>query len=139
VPEEYLRAALDDNVVWLGWRNDIRDLLAVSSIVVLPSRSGEGLPRSLLEGMAMEKPIVTTDVPGCRQVVDNARNGYLVPPRNSQALADAIRRLASDADLRLAFGQCSRRRVEMEFDQDIINRQILRDLYNVEERQEVPI
>jgi len=59
-------------------------------VVVLPSYYREGVPRVILEAMSMGKPVVTTDMPGCRDAVEDGKNGLLVPPKNSQALAEAI-------------------------------------------------
>ena len=78
------------NFTWLGHRYDIPLLIAASDICVLPSYYREGVPRNLLEGMCMAKPIITTDSVGCKETVDNGWNGYLIPTQNSVALADAI-------------------------------------------------
>jgi glycosyltransferase involved in cell wall biosynthesis len=73
------------------------------------------LPKSLIEACAAGRPIVTTDVPGCRAVVTHEVNGLLVPPRNPEALADALERLVHDAALRERFGRAGRARAEREF------------------------
>ena len=86
----------------------------MSDISVLPSYR-EGVPLSLLESAAMGKPIVTTDVPGCREVVENGINGFLVPPKDPLALADAIEKLVLNPELREQFGLASRERAVKEF------------------------
>lgn len=129
VPEEYLTSVNHGNFKWLDFRNDVPAILALSDVVVLPSYYREGVPRSLLEAMSMGKPIITTDNPGCREVVQEKRNGFLVPIKNSFALASAIGELLSSADKRLVFGQHSRQMVENEFAEELITRRVLKDLY----------
>jgi glycosyltransferase involved in cell wall biosynthesis len=115
IPVETLQLWQEEgNVEWLGHRVDISLLLAQSHIVCLPSYR-EGLPKSLLEGLAVGRPIVATDVPGCREVVRYGVNGYLVPPRNSAALAEALERLLADKNLRRKMGAESRNLAESEF------------------------
>lgn len=105
----------DSGVVeWLGHRDDIPKLLAESHIVCLPSYR-EGLPKSLLEGLATGRPIVTTDVPGCRETVLEGVNGFLVPPKDALALADALEKLVLDGALRKSMGRESRRIAVSEF------------------------
>jgi glycosyltransferase involved in cell wall biosynthesis len=106
-------------VEWLGQRDDIPTILARSQIACLPSYR-EGLPRSLLEAMAAGLPIVSTDVPGCREAVRHGENGLLVPARDSVALAAALRTLIEDAELRRRFGDAGRRRAEHEFASSIV-------------------
>lgn len=114
-------------ITWLGPRNDIAELYNQAHIAVLPSYR-EGLPKSLLEAVACGKPIVTTDVPGCREVVNANENGLLVPPRDAQALAIALKKLVEYPELRLRMGKNSRRRAEEEFDEKKIISETL-DLY----------
>jgi glycosyltransferase involved in cell wall biosynthesis len=103
----------------LGHSDDVRPQIAASDCIVLPSYR-EGLPRVLLEGAAMAKPLITTDVPGCRQVVDDRRNGLLCTVRHPASLADAMLRMIrfSDAERR-AMGEAGRKKVEVEFDERI--------------------
>lgn len=109
---EFLRS--NSAVHWLGKREDIFELLACADIFVLPSYR-EGIPRTLLEAGSMALPIVTTDAVGCREVVDDGRNGFLVPVGDSELLAQKIAALASDSTLREAFGHASRKKILAEF------------------------
>ncbi|MBK1617743.1 hypothetical protein CKO42_04590 [Lamprobacter modestohalophilus] len=101
-------------VTWLGERCDIPTLLAESHIVALPSYR-EGLPKALLEALAAGRPIITTDVPGCREVCEHGVNGLLVPPGDVDALAEAMRILIQSPAMRMAFGIAGRNRAEREF------------------------
>lgn len=116
VPPEQLQAWDAEGAVrYLGLRDDVRDLMAVADVVVLPSYYREGVPRVLVEAAAMGKPLVTTDVPGCREVVEEGYNGLRVPPRDSQALANAIMMLLRDPERRAQFGRASRSVAEARF------------------------
>ena len=108
----------------LGHIDDIRPVWAMSHIAVLPSRR-EGLPKSLLEAAACGRPIVATDVPGCREIARPDINALLVPADDAAALAAAIDRLASDAGLRKRFGAAGRMMVEEEFSERHIGREIV--------------
>lgn len=79
------------NVAYLGKRNDIDQLIAMADAAVLPTFYREGTPRFLLEAMAMAKPILTTDMPGCNHLVKNKQNGVLVEPRNKEAIVEGLR------------------------------------------------
>jgi glycosyltransferase involved in cell wall biosynthesis len=105
-------------IEWWGYRTDMAQVYARSHIVCLPSYYGEGVPRVLIEAAASGRPIVTTDTPGCREVVEHGKNGLLVPPRAPSALADALRLLARDPELRLEMGQRGRERAVAEFSLD---------------------
>ena len=115
------------NVSYLGRRSDIADILKGSHIVCLPSYR-EGLPKSLLEALSCGRPIITTDVPGCREVCNDGVNGLLIPARDSIALSHAIEKLALNQDLRQAMGRAGRVRAESEFSNEIVCAQTL-DLY----------
>jgi glycosyltransferase involved in cell wall biosynthesis len=101
--EETLRQWEQAGVVeWWGWQADMKQAIAQSHIVCLPSY-GEGAPRVLMEASASGRAIVTTDVPGCRDVVIDGENGLLIPARDVDSLAAAIRRLITDPELRHKF------------------------------------
>jgi glycosyltransferase involved in cell wall biosynthesis len=120
ISEDQLLAWHEEGAVeWLGRRDDIPSILARSQIACLPSYR-EGLPRSLLEAMAAGLPIVSTDVPGCREVVRHGENGLLVAAGDSAGLASALRSLIEDPELRHRFGVAGRRRAEREFASSIV-------------------
>jgi glycosyltransferase involved in cell wall biosynthesis len=108
----------------LGQVDDIGAFWARAHIAVLPSLR-EGLPMSLLEAAACARPIVATDVPGCREIARSGVNALLVPPNDAEVLADAIDRLAGNAGLRHRFGAAGRRMVEDEFSAARIGREIV--------------
>ncbi len=108
----------------LGHVGDIRPVLAGVDIVVLPSYR-EGLSKALIEAAAMERAIVTTDVPGCRDVVDHGRTGLLVPARDAGSLARALELLLLNPDLTERMGRAARVKVLQEFDTDLVNARTL--------------
>ncbi len=115
--EDILNAWVSEQIVeYWGWRDDMKAIFAQSDIVCLPSYR-EGLPKALLEAAASSKPIVTTDAPGCREVVTHGFNGLLVPIGNSAALASALRTLITDPVKRQEYGKNSRTRAESEFNE----------------------
>ncbi|MBN1342360.1 MAG: glycosyltransferase [Phycisphaerae bacterium] len=103
-------AGLGERIHLLGRRDDVPRLLAAANVFVFPSRT-EGLPTALLEAMAAGLPIVTTDVPGCRDLIINEQTGLLVPPQSPQRLAEAIRRVLDDVDLAKRLGREAARHV----------------------------
>lgn len=108
------RLQIADFVRFLGVRNDIPGLLRESDLFVFPSRT-EGLPNALLEAMALAKPIVTTDVPGCRDLIVDKVNGLLVPYGEPAALAEAIRSLLADPNGAAVLGRKARETVAREW------------------------
>lgn len=111
-------------VTFLGTQEDMPTLLKGMDIGVLPSYR-EGLPKALLECGAAGLPLVTTDVPGCREVVDPNITGFLVPPKDPKALANALAILIKDKPLRSRMGDESRKRIDRLFSQKIINETFL--------------
>ncbi len=103
------------DVRWLGFQNDMPALYQKTAIVCLPTRYREGIPVTLLEAAACGKPLVATDMPGCREIVRPGENGFLVIPGDVNDLADALCRLIVNRDLRDSFGRNSRLMVEREF------------------------
>ncbi|HEY6662620.1 MAG TPA: glycosyltransferase family 4 protein [Sphingomicrobium sp.] len=107
-------------VDYLGETDDVRPFIAQATAVVLPSYR-EGLPRSLLEAAAMARPLIATDVPGCREVVEDGVNGFLCRANEPESLARAMLRLAElSADRRSAMGSESRRKVEERFSESVV-------------------
>jgi glycosyltransferase involved in cell wall biosynthesis len=120
VPEEFLKEWRGEGLInWLGHRDDMPNLLQQVDIAVLPSYH-EGVPRFLLEAAACGLPLVATDIEGCRVVVRDGVNGFLVPVKDPYALADAIETLIKKPELRRQMGIASRKIVEAEFDERII-------------------
>ena len=117
-PSEIEAWVAEGTVEWWGYRPDMPRVYAGSHIVCLPSFYGEGVPRTLLEAAACARPIVTTDIPGCREVVRQGETGFLVEPRTPQALAQALRTLAEDPELRIEMGRRGRERAAAEFSLD---------------------
>jgi len=113
ITEAELAEAAGDVVV-TGWRDDVRDLLAVMDVFVLASWR-EGMPRSAIEAAAMGRPLVLTDIRGCREVARHEQEALLVPPRDPDALAGAILRLAADPGLRRRLATEARDRARERF------------------------
>jgi glycosyltransferase involved in cell wall biosynthesis len=111
---EVARLGLESTVELMGTRTDVAELLAGADVFVLSSDS-EGLPMSVLEAMAARLPVVASAVGGVPEAVRDGETGTLVPPRDSAALAEALRRLVADPALRDRLGEAGRRRVEREF------------------------
>jgi len=114
-------------VEYLGETPDVRPFLAESNVYVLPSYR-EGTPRTVLEAMAMGRPIVTTDAPGCRETVIQGKNGFLVPPRNVDALVGAMERFITTPEIIETMGRESRRFAEAKYDVHQINYVIMRTM-----------
>jgi glycosyltransferase involved in cell wall biosynthesis len=125
IPREQLLAWQQEGVVqWWGFKPDVENILAQATISCLPSYR-EGLPKSLLESLAMGLPCIATDVPGCREAVIDGVNGLLVPARDAESLAQAIDQLLQDPALCQQFGEASRKMAISEFSSDIVNQQTL--------------
>lgn len=105
-------------IEWWGYQDSMPDVFAQSHIVCLPSAYREGVPKVLIEAASCGRPIVTTDMPGCREIVHDGVNGYLVPPRDGERTARALEKLINDSALRRQFGERGRERVRNEFSLD---------------------
>ena len=126
IPEEILNGWHSDGIVeWWEHREDIPEVFAQSNIVVLPSYR-EGLPKVLLEAASCGRAIVATDVPGCREIVRHDENGLLVPPHDSKSLADAIKKLIENPEIRARMGARGREIVEAEFSEEIVVRRTMK-------------
>jgi glycosyltransferase involved in cell wall biosynthesis len=117
----------DGTVNYLGESDDVRPFIADSSVYVLPSYR-EGTPRSVLEAMSMGRPIITTDAPGCRETVRPGENGFLVPVKNSNALAEAMEYFILHPEKVATMGWASRKLAEEKYDVHKVNRAILETL-----------
>jgi glycosyltransferase involved in cell wall biosynthesis len=117
--------AADNGVEWLGPVADVRAVWRRAAIAVLPSTYGEGVPKTLLEAAACARPIVASDVPGCREVVRPGETGLLMPPRDVRELAAAIAALAGDPMRCRAMGRAGRALVERDFSEHIVARETL--------------
>lgn len=127
IPEPELAAWQRSGVItYLGATTDVRPFLAEASVFVLPSYYPEGVPRSILEALAMGRPIVTTNTPGCKETVDDGWNGFLVPARDAEALAQAMERFLADPALIAPMGACSRALAEQKYDVHKVNAHMLR-------------
>ena len=120
---------IDEKVIFLGMRKDVSELYSIMDIFVLPSWR-EGIPRALMEAMAMGVPVVATNIRGCREVVKNGETGLLVPVRNHQALAEAIAILLQDKQKRIEMGKAGRKYILANFTEDIVYQRIIQ-LYDV--------
>jgi glycosyltransferase involved in cell wall biosynthesis len=114
-----------ERCVFLGERSDVPDLLAAADLVVLPSLF-EGLPVSVLEAMAAERPVIATAIGGTDEAITSEASGLLVPPRDPAALAAAIRRLQADPELGRSLASAARARVEREFSAEATAREVMR-------------
>jgi glycosyltransferase involved in cell wall biosynthesis len=115
----------EPGVFWLGRVADVREVWRQAAIAVLPSTYGEGLPKALLEAAACARPIVATDIPGCREAVRAGETGLLVPPHDEAALVEAIRALATDPARRRRLGIAGRALAEREFAEASVARETL--------------
>jgi glycosyltransferase involved in cell wall biosynthesis len=115
---------LEERFHFAGLRSDIPDLLSLMTVYVLPSYR-EGMPRSIIEAMAMARPVVTTSIRGCREEVVEGETGHLVPPRDAVALARAVCSILADPAKAENFGMAGRRRAVSEFsEEDVLCREI---------------
>ncbi len=130
---------LKASVIWPGRRDDVPIVLASSDLFVFPSAFPEGIPRVLLEAASMGLPLITTNSPGCKEVVEDNVNGFLVPAHDPIALARAMMSLIDQPELRQRFGQMSRRRAVERFDLALIVEQ-MRSMYQqlLEHRAPLP-
>jgi glycosyltransferase involved in cell wall biosynthesis len=110
-------------IEWRGHVGDVRAVWARAAVALLPSSYGEGVPKALLEAASCGRPIIASDMPGCREVVTAGETGFLVPPHDIAALAEAIAWLARDPALRRQMGAAGRRRVVAGFGEEMVAQQ----------------
>jgi glycosyltransferase involved in cell wall biosynthesis len=124
ISETQLAAWADSGVVeWWGHQDDMASVFAQANIVCLPSSYGEGIPKVLVEAASCGRAVVATDVPGCRDVVRDGENGFVVPVHNPRVLAAALKTLVRDDGLRKAMGVRGREIATSEFSEEIVIRQ----------------
>lgn len=105
------------SINYLGYIDDVRAVVRDVDCIVHPSFYNEGLSRVLMEGLAMAKPIITTDIPGCKETVDDGINGFLCKPRDAESLVAAIKKFLRLSEYeRLKLGQAGRQKAEKQFD-----------------------
>ncbi len=119
IPEHQIKCWHDNGEIeWLGQIHDMPALIESCDIVCLPTTYGEGVPRILIEAAAAQRPIVATDMPGCREIVDHGVNGLLCAPSNPQALANSLNALLANDLVMKSYGINGRRKVINEFTQE---------------------
>ena len=117
ITKEQMDAVCDGKYIkWLGYRTDVRDLLKACHIVAFPSYYMEGLPKSLIEANAVGRPIITSNSVGCKEAVIDGYNGFLIEPKDVDALTEKLDVLIGDKDLRVKMGRNSREYAEKYFD-----------------------
>jgi len=128
IPESYIKSWVARGLIeWIPWTDDIKSYLKRTSVFVLPSYR-EGVPRSAQEALAMSRPIITTDVPGCRETVIDRKNGFLVPPENVSSLAMAMEYFLKEPELIEIMGIESRKLAEQRFNVFEKNRKIINEI-----------
>ncbi len=122
---------LPSNAFWVGFTENINEINYLTDIACLSTYYREGVPRSLIEAMAFGKPLVVTDSVGCREIVIENYNGFLVPVKDSKSLSNRINELANDKRKRESFGGNSLTMCEMELDVHKVNQKIISQLYEL--------
>ena len=121
ITKEQLDAVCDGEYIsWLGYRTDVRDLLKQCHIVAFPSYYMEGLPKSLIEADAIGRPVITSNSVGCKETVEDGVNGFLIQPKDVDALTEKLDLLLGDKDLRVKMGKASRAYAEKYFDIEVV-------------------
>ena len=131
VSKEELEGRCDGKYIkWLDFQKDIKSILEQCHIMVFPSYYREGVPKSLIDACAVGRPIVTTNSIGCKDVVDDGVNGFLIPVKDSEALAQKLRILIEDKALRVKMGKAARAKAEQEFALENVIKKHL-EIYNI--------
>lgn len=122
VPKDMIESwERESGMEYLGTTKDVRPFIAQSQVIVLPSYYREGIPKALLEAMAMTKPIITTDSIGCREVIEDGKNGFMVPVKDPEALAAAMMKMIDIGEEdRREMGRYGREKAVREFDKNIV-------------------
>lgn len=133
VPQKFLDEHKSENLVLIdSFREDSKHFIALADIVVLVSYYREGVPRTLLEALALGKPVITSLTPGCKEVVKDGINGFLIPPKDTQALVDKIQILMESEGKRHRFGMDSKLLAEQEFSESLVVDRVISELYEVQ-------
>jgi glycosyltransferase involved in cell wall biosynthesis len=132
ISSDLLEKIKANNIIeYIGRTEDVRPYINSSTIVVLPSFYGEGVPRSLLEGLSMGRPIITTNSVGCKETIDPSNpNGFLIPIKNTAVLKEKMEWYINNPDEILIHGMNGRRYAEKKFDVNIINRDLINIISN---------
>ena len=121
-------------IQFIPFKDDIRKVLANSDLVVLPSYR-EGTPKTLIEAASMEKPLIATNVPGCREVVIDEVNGFLCQVKNSASLADKIKKFIElDNSRKIEMGKKSRQLAEEKFDIIKVNNSYINEINKITDK-----
>jgi glycosyltransferase involved in cell wall biosynthesis len=133
VPTSFIHDCVKNGWIrYLGDTDNVIPFLAKADCVVLPSYYGEGTPRALLEAASMGKPIITTDMPGCRNVVDHGKNGFLIKPKDVADLARKMEMIIKlTPDQRTEFGKHGRAKMVREFDERIVTQKYLQTIFAI--------
>ena len=130
ITKEQLEAVCDGKYIrWLGYRTDVCDLLKTCNIVAFPSYYMEGLPKSLIEADAIGRPVITSCSVGCKDTVIDGETGFLIHPKDVDALTEKLEMLLSDKELRLRMGKAARKYAEEYFDIEVVKEKHL-SIYN---------
>ncbi|MEO0272958.1 MAG: glycosyltransferase family 4 protein [candidate division WOR-3 bacterium] len=132
VDEDYINSATKEGIInYLGAHKDVRPFICCADAVVLPSFYREGVPRALLEAMALEKPIITTTIPGCKEVCKDSFNGFCVKPKDVNGLVEAMIRLMELPQAkRIEMGKYGRRLAVEKFENSVVYRDLLQLISN---------
>ncbi|MEM9411192.1 MAG: glycosyltransferase, partial [Planctomycetota bacterium] len=122
IPMSALQPWIDEGIVdYLGVTTDVRPYLSRSSVIVLPSYYMEGTPRTLLEALASQRAIITTNSRGCRETVEDGKNGFLIEPKSPKQLEEKMLQFINDRSLIKTMGQKSRQLAESRYDVKLVN------------------
>lgn len=136
-PEELKQLFERCGIEWMGFQEDVRPYLAAASVLVLPSYYREGLPRTILEAMAMGRAVITTAWPGCRDAITHGQTGLLVAPKDVNALAEAMRIYLRQPALLREHGRVARLEAEKRYGSDAINNYML-EAFGLRDQREGP-
>jgi len=138
LPSEMIDEASRAGIRFLGMRTDVDELYGAMDVFILPSHR-EGFPRSAMEAAASGLPVIATDIRGCRDVVEDRANGYLIPVRDPGAIATAINRLGADEQLRSTMGAAGRAKALQHFDEARVVRRVVSSYRRVARRKGIDL